>query len=185
MRSLVRYAAWLAPFLLAGCYHLPFHKAAPAKQHALAPRIQPSQPLELVTVELPPAQAILAGRPIYNMRIPAQPIKPPVRHRKPAPPLEAASNPDAAASPAPGVSALGVLSSGDPGNSRRQTEDSLASIERGLNGINRPLNDSEQKIAGHIREFVKQARTALASGDVEGAHTLAAKAMILLNELKK
>jgi hypothetical protein len=83
------------------------------------------------------------------------------------------------------VSAIGQLSSGDPGNFRQQTESSIADIERRLNGINRGLGDSEQKTADHIREFLKQARAALASGDVEGAHTLAAKAQVLLEELTK
>jgi ribosomal protein S20 len=54
-----------------------------------------------------------------------------------------------------------------------------------LNGINRALSDPEQKTADHIREFLKQARAALASGDVEGAHTLTAKAQVLLAELTK
>jgi hypothetical protein len=52
-----------------------------------------------------------------------------------------------------------------------------------LIGLNRSLNDQEQKTAAQIREFLKQAREALASGDVDGAHTLAAKAKVLLSEL--
>jgi hypothetical protein len=83
------------------------------------------------------------------------------------------------------VSAIGQLSSGGPADSRQQTENSIADIERRLNGINRGLSDSEQKTADHIREFLKQARTALDSGDVDGAHTLAAKAQVLLAELTK
>ena len=67
----------------------------------------------------------------------------------------------------------------------RVTNKIIADIERRLNGINRGLGDSEQKTADHIREFLKQARAALASGDVEGAHTLAAKAQVLLEELTK
>ncbi len=83
------------------------------------------------------------------------------------------------------MSAIGQLSSGDPANSRQQTENSIADIERRLNGINRTMSDSEQKTADHIREFLKQARAALASGDVEGANTLAGKAQVLLAELTK
>ena len=81
--------------------------------------------------------------------------------------------------------ALGELSSGDPANFRQQTEDSIAGVERGLSSINRPLDDSEEKTADHIREFIKQARTALASGDIDGAHTLTEKAKVLLAELSK
>jgi 2,3-bisphosphoglycerate-independent phosphoglycerate mutase len=81
------------------------------------------------------------------------------------------------------VSAIGQLSSGDPAEFRRQTEDSIAAVERGLKTINRALDESEQKTADHIREFIKEAKAALASGDVDGAHTLADKARVLLKEL--
>ncbi len=111
------------------------------------------------------------------------PIKQPVRHHRPLnKPVEV---PEEAANPIPAVSALGQLSSGDPVSFRNQTEDSIAAIERGLNGINRPLDDTEQKTAGQIREFIKQAKTALSTGDTDGAHTLAEKAKALLDELTK
>ena len=66
---------------------------------------------------------------------------------------------------------------------RQQTDASIASTEKALNGITRKLNDQEQKTAAQIREFIKQAREALTSGDVDGAHTLALKAKVLLDEL--
>jgi hypothetical protein len=109
--------------------------------------------------------------------------KPPVHHKKPAP-----KNTQVAASGSGAsneVSAIGQLSSGDPSEFRRETTDSIAASERGLNSITRKLSDPEQKTAAHIREFLKQARAALASGDVDGAHTLAAKAKILLGELSR
>ncbi len=185
MRSPAKRAAWLLPFLLTGCFHLPFHKNQQAQPPPLAPPIEIPPTLELASVELPTDLLLIPGEPIYNMREEPQPIKPPVRHRRPANPNpeEDANAPEAAPIPAPGVSALGQLSSGDPTNLRQQTQDSIAAIERALNSINRPLSDSELKSANHIREFLKQARAALASGDVEGAHTLAAKAQVLLNEL--
>jgi hypothetical protein len=124
-----------------------------------------------------------------------------VRHRKPASGSgepAAASTPQApantpqvqpntqqAASESPGVSAIGQLSSGDTSNLRQQTLDSIAAIERSLNGIGSSLSDQEQKTAAQIREYLKQARNALASGDVDGAHTLVAKANVLLSELSR
>ena len=45
------------------------------------------------------------------------------------------------------------------------------------------LTDAETKTAAQIREFLKQAREALATGDTDGAHTLANKAKVLLSEL--
>jgi hypothetical protein len=83
------------------------------------------------------------------------------------------------------VSAIGQLSTGDEPDLRRQTVDSIAATERGLNGIGRGLNEQELKTAAHIKEFLKQARQALASGDADGAYTLAAKAKVLLNELRQ
>jgi hypothetical protein len=187
MKSPVRSVAWLLPFLLTGCFQLPFHKKQPTQARMLAPRAQPSQAIQLVAIELPFADSVLAAYTLYTMTEEAQPIPPPVRHRRPPNP-----NPDDAVTPAeqtpppnPSVSAIGQLSSGDPANSRQQIENSIAEIERRLNGINRTESDSEQKTADHIREFLKQARAALASGDVEGAHTLAAKAQVLLTELTR
>ena len=187
MKSPAKCAACLLPFLLTGCFQLPFHKTQQAKKHPLAPPIELPQTLELASVELPTDLLLIPGEPIYNMWEQAQPIRPPVRHRRPANPNpeEDANAPEAAPSPAPSVSALGELSSGDHTNLRQQTEDSIAAIERGLNGINRTLTEPEQKSAAHIREFVKQAKAALASGDVEGAHTLTAKAQVLLAELTR
>jgi hypothetical protein len=45
------------------------------------------------------------------------------------------------------------------------------------------LNDQELKTSAQIREFLKQARAALATSDVDGANTLALKAKVLLTEL--
>jgi len=182
MKSPARCAAWLLPFLLTGCIHTPFHKSQPP-QLIMAPPIPHNQPMELASVELPPALRLIPGKPLYNLRVHDEMDKPLVRHRRPAnPEIEIA--PEETGNQTPEVSALvGPLSSGDPGTYRQQTEATIASIERGLTGINHPLNDSDQKTADQIREFLKQARTALASGDVDGAHNLAAKAQVLLAAL--
>ena len=186
MKSPARSLAWLLPFFLTGCFELPFHKTHP-QPTMLAPRAHPSQAIQLIEIELPFADTVIEAYELSNMDEEAQPIPPPVRHRRPPNP-----NPDDAATPPeqtppanPPVSAIGQLSAGDPANSRQETENSIADIERRLNGINRTLSDPEQKTADHIREFLKQARAALASGDVEGAQTLAAKAQVLLTELTK
>lgn len=184
MRSHARFAAWLLPFVLAGCAHLPppFHKTQQTKAQPLAPPIKSTHFIELASIQLPPEIYIIPAQPIFNMREPDEPINPPLRHRKPP---TRADDANAAPEGTPTVSAIGELSSGDPANYRSQTEESIASIERGLNGINRPLDDTEQRTADHIREFLKQAKAALASGDVDGAHTLAAKAQVLLTELNR
>lgn len=187
MKSPFRSVAWLLPFLLTGCFQLPFYRKQPPQARMLAPRAQPSQAIQLFEIELSPADSVIAAYTLYTMAEEAQPIPPPVRRRRPFNPNpdDAGTPPDQTPPPNPSVSAIGQLSSGDSGTFRQQTENSIADIERRLNSLNRPLSDSEQKTADHIREFLKQARAALASGDVEGAHTLAAKAQVLLTELTK
>lgn len=181
MKSPARCAAWLLPFVLTGCIHTPFHKSQPP-QLIMAPPIPHTQPMELAIIELPPPFRLIPGKPLVNLRVHDETEKPLRRHRKPT---EIEIAPDVVTgNQAPEVSALvGPLSSGDPRSYQQQTEAMIASIERGLNGINHPLNDSDQKTADQIREFLKQARTALASGDVDGAHNLAAKAQVLLAAL--
>ncbi len=182
MRSPAKCAAWLLPFLLTGCFHMPFHKTPPP-QPMLAPLVTPLHPIELVSVELPPGMRLIPGKPLYNMSVRDQTVKPLIHHRHQPVPTEIVGLPDGAANPNAEVSAIGQLTSDDPVSYRQQTESDIASIERGLNGINRTLNDSDQKTADQIREFVKEAKTALASGDVDGAHTLTAKAQVLLAAL--
>jgi hypothetical protein len=183
MRSPARGAAGLLPLLLAGCIHVPFHKG-PA-QPMLAPLALPQHPIELVSVELPPSVRLIPGKPLYNISVHDEGVKPLIRHRRPPSPTEIVGVPDIAANPTAEVNAIGQLSSDNPVSYRQQTEADIATIERGLNGINHPLNDSDKKTADQIREFLKEARAALASGDVDGAHTLTAKAQILLAALSQ
>lgn len=171
--------AFLLPLLLMGCVP----KSERAQSERLAPPIEdtpPPNPSPSPTNLPPPVITVpsQAAAPSPAVQPQTQPT-PPVRHKKPSANTQMASN------GSPGVSAIGQLSSGDPSDRRQQTEYSIAATERGLNTINRPLNDQEQKTAAHIREFLKGAKQALASGDVDGAHTLASKAKVLLGELSR
>jgi hypothetical protein len=185
MRSPARSVAWLLPLLLTAC----FHKTRPlnTQQYLPPPSTVPKPQVE--AVELPPSATTIPGVPLTSDAGVDQAPKQPVRRRRPVNKNAADTTQQAAsiAPPAPvetpAVSAIGQLSSGNSSNSQQQTLDSIAATERGLNGINRTLSDQEQKTAAHIREFLKQAREALASGDVDGARTLAAKAKVLLGEL--
>lgn len=179
MRVPARNVAWLLPLLLTAC----FHRTHQAGVQPTAPPLQPA-----ASASAPPAPAVVQP-PVGT--IPTQPItpassatitpqqpKPEVHHHKPV-----NKNVQQASNGEPAVSAIGQLSSGDPTELRRETDDSIASTERGLNSINRALSTQEQKTAAQIREYLKQARAALTSGDVDGAHTLALKAKVLLGEL--
>jgi outer membrane biosynthesis protein TonB len=179
MKFPAKYVACVLPLLLAGC----FHKTSPQVQ-PLAPPIEdtpPPKPVPSPTDLPPPVVTVPNQAPAPEASTqPKEPPKPPVRHRKPpASTTQQASNGNA------GVSAIGQLSSGDGSDLRQQTLNSITATERGLSGLGRKLNDQEQKTASQIREFLKQARAALNSGDVDGAHTLAVKANVLLGELSQ
>lgn len=195
MRISVKYALWLLALmpLVQGCDQ----KKPKAQTQTLAPPIvdiPPTQPVTVSPADLPPpviGDTEPKPAPAETASKPAEPAKKPVHHpKKPATPAantpaatQEAANVNPAPAGAPAVSAIGQLSAGDSGDLRTVTEDTIASTEKGVNGIGRTLNDTETKTAAQIREFLKQAREALHTGDVDGAHTLAVKAKVLLTEL--
>lgn len=170
----------MLPLFLAGCFH---HRHQVQNQQ-LAPPLPPQPTISTSPVDLPPSATTIPPQPTETAKASAREPHRTHRHHKPVD-----KNPQEAANVIPDtppvVSAIGQLSSGDPMDYRYQTVESINSIERGLNGLNRQLSTPEQKTAEHIREFLKEARAALASGDVDGAHTLAEKAKVLLAELTK
>ena len=176
-------AVLLLPLLVCGCTH----KQKAQVQPALAPPIEDAPPPkpDNAPTNLPP--------PVITVPQPAQPaandtpLQPPPqqppKHHKPKPAdTQVASNTPPSA---PEVSAAGSFSTGEPADLKKQTSDAINDTERGLNGITRKLSDPEQKTSAQIREFLKQARAALTTGDVDGAHTLAQKAKVLLAELRE
>ena len=185
MRLPVRRVGWVLPLFLSGCF-LRHTQQAPNQQ--LAPPVPPKAQLTPTPVELPPAANTIPTEPTQNAKAPTEQAPRLHRHHKPVDKsvqeVSTTAPPDVAPAP-PAVSAIGQLSSGDPADYRNETAESINSIERGLNGLGRTLSDPELKTADNIREFLKEARAALATGDVDGAHTLALKAKVLLAELTK
>jgi signal transduction histidine kinase len=178
MKFPARSVAWLLPLMLTACIHkthkAPVQPLAPPVVVAPAPEPAPTVPTQpMLTIPTTPlATDAKAAVP------PQEKPKPAVKHKKPV-----NKNAQQASNGNPGVSAIGQLSSGDPSDLRGETGSSIAATEHGLNNIGRRLDDQEAKTAVQIREFLKQARAALASGDIDGAHTLALKAKVLLGEL--
>jgi type IV secretory pathway VirB10-like protein len=177
-------AALLLPLLLSGCVH---KQKTAQNQPPLAPPIEdapPTKPNNAPT-NLPPP-VITVPAPTQPATANTQPPPPPPKprpHRKPKPADTDQNTQIASNNAPPAVSAVGNLSTGEPADLRKQTDDTISQTERGLNGISRTLNDQEKKTSAQIREFLKQARAAMTTGDVDGAHTLAQKAKVLLGEL--
>jgi hypothetical protein len=85
-------------------------------------------------------------------------------------------------------SPIGQLTTGDSAmgeKAKHETADLIGATEQGLSGIKRSLSTEEKVTAAQIRTFLKQAQQALDNGDTDGAHTLATKAKLLLDELTK
>jgi len=196
MRITVTRVSWLLSALallplMQGCTH----KTQQAQNQTLAPPIvdtPPPKPATVSTADLPPP-VVTPPQPTTPATTttanPTPPPKKPAHHPKKTPPATPApaqpAQETASAAPTPSVSAIGELSSGASGDQRTKTEEIIASTEKGVNSITRQLSDSEKKTDAQIREFLKQAREALNTGDVDGAEKLATKAKVLLAELNQ
>jgi outer membrane biosynthesis protein TonB len=185
-------AATFAMPLLAGCLHRQSAASQPVPQAPLD--TEPDTPPE--EAKAAPAPAPAATPAPEQAATPA----PPVHHRKakpspstpePAPataPQPAPSEVASAPAPAPTSSAIGELSAGDSASTahgRSETATLIATTDKQLKEITRPLSAQEQKTAAQVRQFLQQSRDALKSQDVDAAYTLATKAKLLLEELLK
>ncbi len=101
---------------------------------------------------------------------------------------QTASPQQQAAVPTGGASPIGQLTTGDSAlgeKTKQETADLINETQQGLNGIKRSLSTDEKTTAAQIRNYLKQAQQALDNGDTDGAHGLATKAKLLLDELTK
>jgi hypothetical protein len=191
MKANVRCIVMILPLLLSSCVH---NNSQALNQPPLAPPIEdtPLPKPDNAPANLPPPVISLPDKNA-NATAPPPPKPdapaPAPKHKKSGnknsqTPASAAQSTEQASNASPEVPAAGNLSSGGPADLKGQTQNLIVDTERGLNGINRKLNDTEANTYAQIREFLKQARTLLSS-DVEGAHTLAMKAKVLLTELNQ
>jgi outer membrane biosynthesis protein TonB len=86
--------------------------------------------------------------------------------------------------------AIGGLTTGDSASGERtkhETSDLIGATQQGLSAIiiKRALTNDEKATAGQIHNYLKQAQQALENGDADGAHLLATKAKVLLDELMR
>jgi len=189
MNFVARRVAWLLPLVLCACAHNPNQ----SQVQALAPPLEdtPPPPPDLAPTALP-APVINVPKTKEPIAVPPEPVKAAPKHHKPAKAgaAQAGATPGtvsgqvAEAAPAE-EPAMGNFETREAPDSKKQAENSIAEIERGLNGIGRKLNDQETKTSVQIREILKEARAALSTGDLEGAKTLTSKAKTLLGELSQ
>jgi hypothetical protein len=69
---------------------------------------------------------------------------------------------------------------------KQDTASLLAKADANLQGLSgHQLNASQQDTSAQVRSYMQQAKTAEDSGDLQGAHNLALKAVLLSNELAR
>ena len=146
------------------------------------PNQQPAQTANTQPAEQPKPVPKHPKKPKPQTTTPATTAAAPAPMQPPAPAPAAQQASNTTPNPAE-VSAIGQLSSGQSSDERARVENALTTTEHGLNNINRKLSDDEEKTAAQIKEYIKQAKAALNSNDLDGAQTLATKAKLLLNEL--
>ncbi len=80
---------------------------------------------------------------------------------------------------------MGALTAGGEANPQKMQDaaDLIASIEKRLNGLPTQGNDNLKGQVNQVRNFWRDAKAALKSGDAEGAMTLGTKAKLLLDDL--
>ncbi|HEY0797041.1 MAG TPA: hypothetical protein VGD64_14815 [Acidisarcina sp.] len=142
------------------------------RRRKIKPSVAPATSAEVTTA---------ATNPVPATPAPAQPQVPAA-----AAPVQTAeaTGPGAPASPSIGLLSTGDVSTG--AQTRQSTMDLIANTESGLKSIKRMLESAtDQQTASQIRAFLQKARTALELNDLDGAHTLATKAKVLLDELTK
>jgi len=193
MKANVRSIVLFVPLLLCACVHKINQSV---NQPPLAPPIEdaPLPKPDNAPANLPPPVISLPDHKDTTTPPPApKPTtpSPEPKHKKPpskTPPSQTptpgAQTTEQASNSGAGVPAAGSLSSGGPAD-LKETQSMITDTERTLNGINRKLNDQETKTSLQIREFLKQARAALSTNDVDGAHGLAVKAKVLMSELSQ
>jgi outer membrane biosynthesis protein TonB len=186
MMSRVARVAMVLVLALSACHD----KNQVQNQPPLAPPIEdtPPPPPNKAPASLPPPVITVPQQPqpaAHAQETPPAPPPKPKHHKKPAQTTDQQNTQVAQNNGAPEVSAEGNFTPVEPADLRKQTSDSIAETEKGLGAITRKLNDQEQKTRDQVLEFLKQAKTALGSGDVDGAHTLALKAKVLLGELNQ
>jgi hypothetical protein len=182
-----------APPLQTGKGTLNSPQTAQQQEKTTSPLASPLPPPSAQSVPLPPPPP---PKKVRHHRVPAAKPADPAQTPAGAPAGTASGSQTAAQVSAPQqggdhagtISPIGQLTTGDSAmgeKTKRETADLIGGTQQGLNGIKRSLSTEEKVTAAQIRTFLKQAQQALDNGDTDGAHTLATKAKLLLDELTK
>ncbi len=164
-----------------GCMRKKVVFVPPANLTPVALDVPPTDVLPLIDMPevepLPDPVAIAASRPRPRRRAIPRAIVPSTANA----PTQVAS----VDGPPEDVASIGELTAGGDANPQRKQEaaDLIASNDRRLKALSTRIVSGQRAQVSKIRNFQRQARLALDSGDADGAVTLATKARLLLHDL--
>jgi len=162
-----------------GCRHKQKIVAMPAPPPATVPLDKAPSPPLVATVPLETAPMPSAPPPKKVPKPRKKVIAPPVI----APPVEVSS---AEPLPEPGTIIGSLTAGGDATPEKKQRAGELiADLEKRLAALPNNLAKMQRDGITRVRNFEREARKSLDSGDAEGAVTLATKAKLLLDDIMK
>ena len=165
--------------VLSGCRHKPVRSPLP---------VGVLTPVELETPPVDESTTQIASVPQPEPApLPSvQPPAPPRRRAASAPkeadqPIQVANNDVSAAL------AIGALSAGGDSTTHTalQAQDVINAVLRRIAALSSQIASARKQEVRQVRNFIDQAQKALKSGDTEGAHTLATKAGLLMDDVEK
>ena len=185
MNGFLRFgAATLVCLTLSGCV---FRHKAKAVVPTAAQTPVPIEKAPEPKTEPVIAQVPLTPTPLPTVKVPVQKVKKP--KKKVVPPSDVPVAPMQVASagpPDPGM-VIGSLTAGGEQVPEKKKEASgmIADLDKRLAGLPPAVLEQQKEGIARVVHFEKEARSALDSGDVEGAVTLVTKAKVLLDDLTK
>lgn len=172
------FCALAISLLLSGCRHKPIQSTLPIGVLAPVDLETPPSDADAPTIaELPKPEL----GPLPSVQPPPAPRRRPVSTPKENESTQVANN-DAAA-----VLAIGALSAGgdDATHSTQQVQDLINAVLKRIAALTSQTLSAQRSEVRQVRNFLDQAQKALKSGDAEGAHTLATKAGLLMDDVEK
>lgn len=182
-RLIIGFACLSVTSLLSGCHHRQMPPLLPAV--ILTPNVPPPTPVA------PPMESSFPDSISTAPIVKVTQARPKKVSRKIVQKGASSDIPSTAEETTVGLTpeaiSIGELSAGDDANPKIQQEatELIGSCEHRLSALSQTTARTQQSQVRKVRYFLKQAKQALSTGDIEGAKTLATKAGLLMDDLEK
>lgn len=178
LRDMTCLSAAAMALVLSGCRHKPVRSPLPIGVLA---------PVDLQTLPVDENAPQIASEPEPELG-PLPDVQPPAppRRRLPAAAKES-EPPQIANNDVAAALAIGAISTGGDSatHTAQQAQDLINAVFKRVSALSSQLASAQKREVREVRNFLDQAQKALRSGDAEGAHTLATKANLLMDDVEK